>query len=318
MRRASNLGAGPFRAWRHDEIDVDHFRIAPVALRSLSAVYLICMMFSIGLELGRPSEAVREHHRRSILSGLVVNLVLVPALAVLITRAFNTSSEMAIAVLLLAAAPGGPFVPDIARVAGAEKSVAVELTLLLAKIAAFSAPVTTRLVLSVHNIHVSEWQFLSKLILFQIVPYLLGRTLRRRRETSERLHNPARLAANLSAIALLIMIVLDAGWRAFDLLGDRGWLVALVVAGGALILGWLFGGPEESTRSAVAISATGRNLGLALVIGAEAFPHSNVQFATFASWAVMTGLSYVFARLRARREAASHGATGHGSGTAIS
>jgi BASS family bile acid:Na+ symporter len=304
---------GPFCARRHDETTVGHLRVAPVALTSLSAVYLVCLMFSIGLELGRPSEAFRKRHVRAIVGGLVVNLVVVPALAVLMTRALKTTSDLAIAVLLLAAAPGGPFVPDIARAAGSEKSVAVELTLLLAKITPFTAPFTISLLLSVHKIHISEWPFLAKLLLCQIAPYFLGRTLRRRREKSERLYRPARLAADISAVALLILILLEAGSRAFVLLGDRGWLVALVVAAGSLALGWLFGGPEESTRTAVAISATGRNLGLALVIGATAFPHTNVQLAAVASWVILAAFGYGFAKLMGRRAAASaHRAEGHG------
>jgi bile acid:Na+ symporter, BASS family len=307
------LGEGPLRARGHDETAVDHLHVAPVILKSLSAVYLVCMMFSIGLELGRPSGASKERHRRAIVGGLLVNLVLVPALTIMMTRALNTTSDLAIATLLLAAAPGGPFVPDVARVGGAQKSVAVELTLLLAKIVPFTAPVTTRLLLSVHKIHISEWPFLATLLVCQFAPYFLGRTLRRRRETSERLHGPARLAANISAVALLIAIFLDAGRRAFALLGDRGWVVVLAVTAGSLALGWLFGGPGESTRTAVAISATGRNLGLAVVVGVAAFPHTNVQLATVASWAILAAFGYGFAMLMGRRGAASaHRAEGHG------
>ena len=297
---------GPLRVRRHDEIAVGHLRVAPFALRSLSAVYLVCMMFSIGLELGRPSAASKERHRRALVGGLLVNLVLVPVLAIIMTRAFNTTRELAIAVLLLAAAPGGPFVPDFARVAGARQSVAVELTLLLAKIAPFTAPVTTRLLLSVHKIHISEWPFLVTLLVCQIVPFLLGRTLRRRRETSERLHRPARLAATISGVVLVLLLLVDAGPRAFVLLRDHGWLIVLAVTAGALALGWLLGGSDESTRTAVAISATGRNLGLAVVIGVAVFPHSSVQIATVASWAMLTAFGYGFAKLMGRRGAATH------------
>jgi BASS family bile acid:Na+ symporter len=312
------LGATPFGTWKHDETAVDSLRVAPDILKLLSVVYLVCMMFAIGLELGRPSEASKEHHRRAIIGGLLVNLVLVPALTITLTHALKTTTDLTIAVILLAAAPGGPFVPDIARVGGGQKSVAVELTLLLAKITAFTAPATASLLLSVHKVHISEWAFLAKLLVCQIAPYLVGRTLRRWRETSERLHGPVRLVANLSAIALLIAILVDAGPRAFVLLGDRGWLIVLAVAAGALALGWLFGGPEQSTRTAVAISATGRNLGLALVIGAAAFPHTNVQLAAIASWAILTAFGYGFAKLRSRRNAATDEAAGHGSGTAVS
>jgi bile acid:Na+ symporter, BASS family len=120
------------------------------AARAAAAIYLIIMMVSMGLELGGRapgSKAAKRRRRRLLLRGLAFNLLLLPLFAVLLTRGIHASGDVTVAFLLLAAAPGGRFAPHLARVAGAELGLSVEITLFLAKLVAFTAPLTARLML---------------------------------------------------------------------------------------------------------------------------------------------------------------------------
>jgi predicted Na+-dependent transporter len=79
------------------------------------------MMLSVGLTLGaRPTEKrERRRARRRLLGALAFNLVVLPALAVALTHAVHASDEVAVALLLLAVAPGGRFLPQLAGLAHA-------------------------------------------------------------------------------------------------------------------------------------------------------------------------------------------------------
>ena len=62
-----------------------------------------------------------------------------PAVAFAITRALHASSDVAIALMLLAAVPGGRFAPHLVKLGGGDVPLSIEVTLFLAKSPAFTA-----------------------------------------------------------------------------------------------------------------------------------------------------------------------------------
>jgi BASS family bile acid:Na+ symporter len=69
-------------------------------------------------------------------------------------------------------------------------------------------------------------------------------------------------------VVLLLVVVLAviATFKFLREVGGIGWLVAAVVAGGAVIIGHALGGPDPGSRGVVAASATMRFPALALVL----------------------------------------------------
>jgi BASS family bile acid:Na+ symporter len=280
--------------------------LTEIAPHVLVAAYLAAMMLVMGLELGNgppESKDVKRRQRRLLIRGLLMNLVLFPVVAVGLTRVLHTSGDAAIALLLLAAAPGGRFAPQLTRTAGGDVPLSVEITLFLAKLTPFIAPTMARWMLGVHHIELHEMTFLVPLVLLQLVPYFTGRALRhRRRALAERLLGPARIASTLFLAVLVIWLLVHREFRSVLSLRGPGWLAVLAFAVVALALGWLLGGPTPRTRRAFAISATARELPLALVMASLAFPHGSVRTAVLGAWLVLSGFTYAFARL-ARQEA---------------
>src|SRR5437763_11552321 len=98
------------------------------AVRGFAGLCLIAMMFSMGLEVGgEPAEdkQAKRRQRRLLVRGLLFNLVLLPLLAVTLTRALDASGDVAIAFLLLAASAGGRFAPQLSKIAGAPRGLSV-------------------------------------------------------------------------------------------------------------------------------------------------------------------------------------------------
>jgi hypothetical protein len=64
--------------------------------------------------------------------------------------------------------------------------------------------------------------------------------------------------------------------RIFWQLGLKSVLAIMVVAIGAMILGWLLGGPARGTRITLTIGNAFRNLGVGLLVASTSFPASKV------------------------------------------
>lgn len=281
------------------------------AAQGVAAAYLIAMMFSMGLTLGgAPAEDRHEKRRlrRLVLRGLGLNLVVLPLLAVVLTRALSASGDVAVALLLLAASPGGRFAPHLSRIAGAHLRLSVELTLFVAKLVSFTAPVTAAWMLHTHRVELKEIGFILQLVVLQLLPYLLGRRLRRRRpELAARLERPFALAPWVLFVAVLALALASRRFAGFgDIAGDRGWLAVAAFAVAAPALGWLVGGPAAATRDALALSGNARDLALALVIAGLAFAERDVKVAIFGAWLFLLLVNIGLARAIAVRHQRTH------------
>ncbi len=275
----------------------------------LSAAYLVSMMFALGLELGggpKESKEAKRAKRHLLVRGLFLNLVVLPLVAFGIVRALHVSSDVSIALLLLAAVPGGRFAPHLVRVGEGDIPLAVEVTLFLAKITGFTAGPTAKWMLTRGIFDIHELPFLMQLVALQIIPFYSGKwLLREHKAAADRLQKPAHRVAIALALTVFAVVVIKADRGILPLLEEgRSWLAVLAVVVVWPILGWLFAGPHDPERRAFAISANTRDLGLALMLASLAFPDRGVHTALFGVWsamAVASGLLALWARSRRPR-----------------
>jgi BASS family bile acid:Na+ symporter len=75
-------------------------------------------------------------------------------------------------------------------------------------------------------------------------------------------------------LAVLLVVVLVAGWRAIaSLIGDGTLLACAAFAVIGLAVGHIFGGPEGDDRTVLALATASRHPGVAIAIGAALFPN---------------------------------------------
>ncbi|HEX8951979.1 MAG TPA: bile acid:sodium symporter [Polyangia bacterium] len=271
------------------------------ATRIVAAAFLVAMMLSMGLALGgepAKDKAAKRRTRRLLLRALAFNLVLLPLVAVTLTRAFRVSDDVAIAFLLLAASPGGRFAPQLGKLAGADLGVSVEITLFLAKLVSFTAPVTARVLLHTHHIELRELPFIAQLVVLQLAPYIAGRQLRKRRPAlAARIARPVELVMWTLLAVVVALVFAHLHGRLAGLAGARGWWPVLAFAALGPALGWLLGGPAPQTRRALAISANARDVALASVMASLAFGGSGVPLATLVVWLLLLLADLAFVRI---------------------
>jgi BASS family bile acid:Na+ symporter len=265
----------------------------------LSSIYLVSMMFALGLELGgapKESKTQKRAKRRMLVWGLFVNLVIFPAVAYAFARAVHARGDVAIALMLLAAVPGGRFAPHLVKVGYGDVPLAIEVTLFLAKLTAFTAVPTTRLLLGVPAIELRELPLIAQLILLQIVPLYAGKWLRRKnRPLADRLLRPAQWTAVSIMVAVFFVVLFREDRGLLQLMNDRAWIAVLATGMAWPILGRLLAGRQIENRRAFAILADAREVALALVIASLAFPTPGVHTALFGIWSIYTIVTILLA-----------------------
>ena len=266
-----------------------------------STVFTIMFVLGLGIVLsefrwvwGRPGLVAK---------GLFSVLIAVPALALIVTRAFDLGRAAQIGIVLMAISPGAPVALRRSLSAGGHRAFAPALQILVALLAVVSMPLSIAVLneLYVGHAAITPGHLARQVFTAQLLPLGLGMFLRR---VSPLL--AAWLEARLARVAtvLLIFLVILALIDIWEVVVGAGLRVALAIAVVtilALIVGHLMGGPATDTRTAVAISSAARNPGLALLVATlnAASPAINATVLAYLVVSALTVIPYVIWRRRA-------------------
>lgn len=234
----------------------------------IPVVLLVSLTFSAGLLVNRAAMVETIKHVGVLLRALVANFIVVPLLAVLVTRAYHLSEPIAIGLLLMAMAPGVPFILLAGgRKKGGSLEFAVELTFTLAAISTLTIPFTARLLLPEGNSTAIPLSQLTALVLFQLLPLLLGTLLARWKPGWAQRITPFFKRLTLIGLIALFAMITPQIVRSFAILfGSFGVLAMLTLTLLSLATGWAAGGRDASYRHTLAIGTLLRNPASAAVI----------------------------------------------------
>jgi len=101
---------------------------------------LILLMFVVGLRLSFTQVAKAFLYPRALVTGLIVQMILLPATAILLARLFGLSESMTVGLVLVAAAPGGVTSNYIAYLARADVALSAAMTLVTTALCAITIP----------------------------------------------------------------------------------------------------------------------------------------------------------------------------------
>ncbi len=267
-----------------------------------AGVFTSAMMFSAGAACPR-GEIRRISAGRSVLArALIVNVVVVPALAAALAQAFQLKGDVAMGAVLAAICPGAPFGTFLAMRSRGNVPLAVVLTCGLTALALVTTPITSRLIFGPGNmVRLPRGSGLLIVVLIVLLPVLLGQALQRR--SPERAARVARAATLLTFLALVGINVAASGLRSSGVrtAGWSGSALILALVCGSIAAGWIFG-TSPAVRTTLATSTGLRNVGLALLFAEHSFPGSRVVLGVAAYSVLMLIPNFVFAAsLRRRR-----------------
>jgi predicted Na+-dependent transporter len=275
----------------------------------VAVVMLVSLTFGAGLQVDREHLIAILKNTGLLGRALLANFVIVPILGVLLAKLFRLPPQVATGFLLMAIAPGVPFVLASVRKRGGRLALAVELALFLPLLSIVTVPVTAELVLPAQAVaQLPLGKFVVTLLLFQLLPLLAGIAVGYRAPAiAPRLERVFHYLFIGSVLVLVILYAPKLAEGVAAVYGSNGMWAMLCLCILAMVTGWVLGGPERADRRVLGIGTTLRNIGLAALIATTSFEGTRVAAAVLAylliQFVVTAVVGIYFTRTAARSTA---------------
>jgi bile acid:Na+ symporter, BASS family len=254
------------------------------------AALLVASMLAIGTALTVGDFRTLARRPGVVAGAVALNVIVVPGLAVALTRLADLGPEVALGIVLAAAAPGGGTGALLTLYARGDLAVSAALQGIHAPLGLLSVPLWAAA--AGHDPLPAGRGGLLLIgagLVGQLVPLAGGMWLRHRRpEVARQVHRRARRVADILLLVLVAYFVVTGAGR----LPQLGWktlaVVAAVVAAclALVLLPWPAPAP---VRRAIAMTTAVRNLSLALFVASAA--STTVVLTLLAYGLLMYGLS---------------------------
>ena len=264
----------------------------------LALIMIISTMLGAGLQLDRAHLAKTLHQYGLLGRAFLANFVLVPLCAVLLVRLFHVNTDISIGIVLMAIAPGVPFLVNSAgRAGGGSLSFAITIAFLFAALSVITIPITIALVLPpAAAAHIPILRFLGTLVAFQLLPLVLGALITPRLPTPtvDKVVRILHLAFLVAALILTVLIFPRLVSSIATVYGFGHLLIIAAIGIFSIAVGWLFGGPDQQYRRTLSIATLMKNIGLCALIGTTStFARTSVVPTIFAYFIITFVLSLI-------------------------
>jgi BASS family bile acid:Na+ symporter len=228
---------------------------------------IIVIMFSAGLQVTGSQILAAIRQRPLLAKALLANFVVLPIIALLLSRLVHMPTGIAIGFLLAAVTPGAPFSTKLAGIGNADIPFAVGLMFILAVMATVTTPLAANVLLPPEaTAQFNSLQVIRTLVQYQLIPLLLGLAVHHWwTPTARRLERPSIVLTNIYTVVIVGLLII----RDFSTLLTIPWpsiaaMVILTIA--SLSVGWYLGGPDPKTRRALALGTSIEFSGGALLV----------------------------------------------------
>jgi|HubBroStandDraft_5_1064220.scaffolds.fasta_scaffold00010_73 BASS family bile acid:Na+ symporter len=264
-------------------------------VKVLALIMIVSTMIGAGLQVDR--QRLVETLRQYGLLGraFLANFVLVPLLAILLVRFFHVERGVAIGIVLMSMAPGVPFLVNAAgRAKGGSLSFAITISFCFTALSVITIPLTIALinliVPSAPVPPVPALKFLTTLVVFQLVPLVLGALIASRLAPSmaEKVVKALHILFVLAALVLVVLIFKTIVGSVSAVYGHGNLFIIAAIGVFSILFGWLLGGPDSQYRRTLAIATLLRNIGLCVLIGTQTIFEGTLVLPTIFAYFVIT------------------------------
>ena len=150
----------------------------------IAPICLALIMLGLGFGLTIQDFARVTKYPKDFFVGLICQMILLPSIAFALIKIFNTPLELAVGVMIIAAAPGGVTSNILTKFADGDVALSISLTAIISLISVFSVPfiVFKSAELLNYNILEENLSMISislKMFLIVTVPIILGMIVRK-------------------------------------------------------------------------------------------------------------------------------------------
>ena len=270
--------------------------IAPIALA------LIMLALGLGLSLENFANVIKQP--KDFLVGLICQLILLPIIAFILIKIFNTSPELAIGVMIIAAAPGGVTSNVLTKFANGDVALSVSLTAIISLVSIITVPFIVFKSADLLNINyqsaeISMVGISMKMFLVVTFPVFIGMLIRKFATNfiSSKEQLIQRISVFLFALVFLAILIEEKG-NIIPYLAEAG-LITLILNLTMMILGFYIAKKFASgiaQRKCISLECGLQNGTLAIFVSTQIFDNSAylVPTATYALIMFITSIIFVF------------------------
>ena len=201
-------------------------KIAPIALALI--------MLGLGLGLTGKDFLRVIQNPRDFFVGLICQLILLPVVAYILILIFNTSAELALGVMIIAAAPGGVTSNVLTKFAKGDVALSISLTAVISLVSIISVPFiifTSAGLIGITNIssEITMTGIALKMALVVTIPVLTGMIIRKFAENfvSSNISLIEKITSGLFAIVFL-SIFIEERENIFSYLAQAGTIILIL------------------------------------------------------------------------------------------
>ena len=246
-------------------------KAVPIAMLT----FVVSSMLAVGLSLTVREIVTPLRNGKLLTLAVLANFVLMPLAAILIARVLHLEQPLGVALLILGAAAGAPFLPKLASVAEGNLAFSVGLMVLLMVLTVGYMPIVLPLLLQ--GVEVDPMQIARSLVLLMLLPLLFGLAVRAWAATvAGRVAPWLNRLSSASLVLMMVLMVVTNARNIVSLFGTRGIFASIVFLLVGVAVGWLLGGSNRDVKSVLALGTAQRNIAAALVVGGQNFDDPTV------------------------------------------
>lgn len=230
-------------------------------------VFLVGSMGAMGLTLTPRAIVTPLRDVGFVLRALVLNFILAPACAWLLTIIIPLDRGHAAGLMLLGGAAGAPFLPKLIETARGDLGSAAALMALLTAGTILFMPFALPLMIA--GLTADPWSIARPLLMLIIAPLAVGMVVKNCAASFAGRAAPVLGKIGNAALLLLFVLMIALNFHALlGVIGSGAILAALLFFIALFALGWLLGG---SQRNVLGLATAARNFGAALAPAEKCF-----------------------------------------------
>ena len=273
-------------------------KIAPIALALI--------MLGLGMSL-----TIQDFLRvikvpKDFLVGFICQLILLPIVAFVLIKLLNTPAELAIGVMLIAAAPGGVTSNILTKFAKGDVALSISLTAIISLISIISVPFIVFNSIDFFEINnvskdISMLGIALKMFFVVTVPVIIGMMIKH--FATDFINNKAVLIQRISIVlfALVFVAIYIEEWDHIVSFVTRAGIIALALNITMMIIGFYaakFFASGVAQQRCISLECGLQNGTLAVFVGTQIFDGSSMVFivpaAAYALIMMVTSIFFIF------------------------
>jgi len=243
---------------------------------------------------------------KDFLVGLICQLILLPIIAFILIKLLNTPAELAIGVMLIAAAPGGVTSNILTKFANGDVALSISLTAIISLISVISVPFIVFNSIDLFEIDniskdISMLGISLKMFFVVTVPVIIGMIIKK--YANNFINNKTLLIQRVSVIlfVLVFIAIYIEEWDNIVSFIARAGLIALVLNITMMVIGFYaakFFASGVAQQRCISLECGLQNGTLAAFVGTQIFDGSSMAFivpaAAYALIMMVTSLFFIF------------------------